>query len=107
MNVKISHQRIVKEGAYPSEQKHHKPKTFCVYNAECNFAHQIRLKLHDIHNGFSASGPFWHKVMRSIPHTALDKHVFSYTQPVVHTQAVSNFTPVYACNKARLGVNFQ
>ena len=25
----------------------------------------------------------------------------------VHTQVVSNFTPMHACNKAGLGVNFQ
>ena len=46
-----------------------------MHNVEYNFAHQIRLELHDIRNGFSVYGPFRHKVMRSIPHTVLDNHV--------------------------------
>ena len=55
---------------------------FCAYNAECSFAHQIRLELHDIRNGFSEPGPFRHKVMRSIPRTVLDNHHdYCYTQP--------------------------
>ena len=81
MSVKTTYQRIIHKGVYQSEQKHHKLKTFCVYNAECSFAHRIRLELHDICNGFSESGPFRHKVMRSIPHTVLDNHVlFLHTQ---------------------------
>ena len=52
-----------------------------MYNTEYNFAHQFRLELHDIRNDFSVYGPFWHKVMRSIPHTVLDNHVlFQHTQ---------------------------
>ena len=69
------------KGVYQPEQKHHKSKTFCVYNTECSFAHRIRLELHDTCNGFSVYGPFRHKVMRSIPRTVLDNYVlFQHTQ---------------------------